>query len=418
MQDERTLNSSTQVNEKLVNKSLIYIKALCIMAIVGEACNISPTANHITHLLIPSLFITLGYCFKTESWNNGLSYVNHRIYNNYLPFVICAVVFTSLHNLFALVNLTTGIYGWQETFQSIWNIGMGMCDYDPILCASYWIFRAMLVCSIGFFLISLILRKKFEQLSQQMVILYATLIITVMLIWMALSDLTVPFICQGGYIEFTCIVLFGIGALYRQYEVFLSGKIWIIVIMTLIVVATIVLCPNTIIIEQSILNILHTVVCGTAVFFILHYISNILATSNNFFTHSLRYIGDNWIYIIIFFPLIFKIIGIFHVLFSTYDWAQLPYLPMASNTFNVMSLIYWVCGVSIPILCVWAWRKADEKYNLTPKNCLKYFVDFLIQVGKLLWKFTKWLGRSIWKSIKNFFMNISDIIKASNPKDE
>ena len=399
-------------------KSFIYLKAICAVIVVLSACGMSIGVTNGTHLFLPAIFMVLGYFFDPTYWTERHGYIYRKVKHIYFPFIVWASVFVILHNIFALINFTSdGIYGWQETFQRLWNICLGMQGYDPVLNAAFWIVRAMFVGAIGFYAISYLFKKILSNFTDTKIIECSILSIITLVIWMTLFDLNIPFLPYGGYTELTATMFFGLGCLYRQYESYLYQRKWIYALTTLVVIALAVLYPSSMF-EKDFFAFLSLLFGGVSAFITLHYLSDLIAKYDNKVTLLVNYVGERWLYIVAFFPLFFKIVGVFHILCSDLKWEMLALFPSNSETFSAISIVYWIVGCTCPILCVWGWNKADAKYNLTPKNCLLYTINGIKILSKWIWKGICFIGSTIWKSIKSFCLNILDIVKASNPKDE
>jgi fucose 4-O-acetylase-like acetyltransferase len=399
--------------------SIILLKAICAIIIVINACHIMPFVDSLTNLLIPSLFMALGYFFKTDYWSNTRGYLSKRIKNIYIPFWAWSAVFVALHNILALIHFSTPeIWGWQETFQRLWNLTFGMFGYDPIVSSSFGLFRGMFVASIAFYFITLIMNTIFSKSSDCRIIEISLLFTILMTIWMTLSHLSIPIFPNSGYTEMMSIIFFGAGCLYHQYEEYFRHRSLLTLIMSFTLIGLSVFSPSNMTTEANFITFVSTLLGGVAGFCVLHHLSIILSKTNKRVLFFLEYVGSNWLYVVAFFPLAFKLVSIFHILFTDLEWNTLYLLPVASDAFSGVSLIYAIVGGSLPLLCIWGWKEADKRYDLTPINCVKYTGSGMLTLLKLIWKGIKFLGNTIWNSIKSIYSNITDIIKASNPSEE
>lgn len=399
--------------------SIVIVKALCAIFIVMSACHITIDITHVSNLFIPSIFMVLGYFFNTKYWNDTRGYLSKRLTNLYLPFFFGGTIFIVFHNVFSLLCLTTpDIWGWQETFQRLLNLGFGLYGYDPILSQPLWLLRCMFVSTLVFYFITLAINNFFRNWTSIRVIEISVLIVIGLTLWLLIFKLSLPLFPNGGYTELLSIIFFGFGSLYQTYEKYIKHRTFLSVISIAILIAIGTLTPVSMTENVTFLSFIGILIGGLSGFLVMHHLALVLAKSNKSVVRSLEYFGTSWIYIIIFYPLFFKIVGFFHVLFTDLSWKDLHLLPQASETSTAMFIIYFICGCIFPILCVWGWRKADAKYNLSLTNCAKYLIYGIVYLSKLIWKCIKIVGINIWNNIKSFFLSIIDIVKASNPKDE
>ena len=413
------------------NSAFAILKAIAVIfVVVAHSGGPSWLVDAAYIFCVPVFFICTGYFFKLKYLDAPQTYVWRRCKHIYWPFWVWSVAFLVLHNLFFWVGLLSEDYGnalggvthpysWHQFVQNLWSVTFNMSGYDPFICGAFWFFRTMFISSLAFLALFLILRK-FSRWKSPVAVAVTILGISLFLtVWKVLGEVKITGVSQGGYRELLAVAFISIGFLYRQYETFFRPK-WLVagVGMCLLVLFTW-LCPTSMGYNADFVQFIALPLPVVGAFLALHVFSGWMAGKDNALSRGLVYIGDRTLYVFAFHLLAFKLVSIVKVMVYDLPWSHVGGHPVVHDEpGDLFFLLYILVGVALPLLVVALWRKLDERYDLTWINCLKYTgKGLLVVLNFIKWIIIKIASR-VWKSILNFFHDMKEFIKASNPSDE
>lgn len=106
---------------------------------------------------MPLFFFFAGYCFKEKYLSDPLAFIRKRVVGLYKPFVKWSILFLLLHNVFFVLNIYNGEYGFQGNVSFLYSFGYlakcalhiitRMTDNEQLL-GGYWFLRSLFVGSI------------------------------------------------------------------------------------------------------------------------------------------------------------------------------------------------------------------------------------------------------------------------------
>lgn len=406
------------------------LKTLAVGCLVLTVSGISTTMAGVAGLFFPSLFFIQGYFFRIESLDNEREYIKRKMRNIYIPFLFWSLLFLIAHNLFVSIgfigrSLSTlpgsyHPYTFSTFFQHLWGVAFGMTDYDSTLCQLYWIFRALLVSSLLFLGLTKVVGLWMPGKQPRHIVSVVAGICFILLLWMTLCDLQIPIIPEGGYRELLATLFISLGFLYRYLESSITRR-WLISVCSAIILGLFAyLSPSTLSASSDIVSFLSIVIPACAGFLLLHHAALLINGVEGSFVRLLTYIGERWFYILGFSLLSFKISGMIILLIKGLPWTSLRQIPSVGGESigYGWAALNWIMGMGLPILIVWCWNRLDERYELTPENCLRYLLKGIITFCIIMWRLTTRFLRHLWNSIRDFFTGFKDIYKASNPRDE
>ncbi len=424
--------SSTITQPSVRDTRFSIIKALAIILVVLSHAGISGWFYNFVFLFhVPVFFICAGFFFHTKYLSDGQTFVWHRVKGLYLPFVRWSVFLLVFHNLLFPLGLLSEHYGnaqggvthpftWHQWCQHLWSIVTNMSGYDPFLGGTFWFFRALLLASLGFFILFKLLRLS-ERLQTNVAVGWGILSISLLLaLWQTGEGLKMPGVAQGGYRELMGIFFMAVGFLIRQYGLdrLLTWKV--AAPATLIAGLFAWLCPTAMVWRATMGQFLALPLPALCGFIMLAYCSMWLDRCGGIVKRIAVYVGDRTLYIFAFHLLAFKVIGLLKVWWYDLPFEALgghPYVLQPAN--NVLwILLYVIAGVSIPLLWVTVYRRVVSHISLSQHQVIGWFV----LGGQLAFRLLRFIGAAVWKFAlaqwRGMVHTFRELLAASSTKDE
>ncbi|MDO5074772.1 MAG: acyltransferase family protein [Bacteroidales bacterium] len=422
------------------DKTFTLLKGLGILLVVLAHASAPIYLGRFAYMInVPVFFIFAGYMFKTSYLQDKTAFVVSRFRRLYFPFVRWSILFLLLHNLLFPLGLLSEQYGnaaggvthpysWAQAAQHLWSIVFNMSGYDPFLAGAFWFFRALLLSSLSF-LALFYLSTRFQRLRGSMLQVGTIIVLMLALAtWLAIDQLKITGVAQGGYRELMGVAFMGIGFLLRHDETQnpstpiakpLFGLGAGIVVLTPLVIWLPVSMSTR---PAGIGSVYALFVAGTAGFLLLRALSHYLQLLPDKVLRPLLYLGDNTLYVFAFHLLAFKLVSALKVGVYGLPWGMVgghPVVQHAKDDFFWM--LYTLVGTAVPLLWIWAWRRLCERHNFkteTPSDWLRIVVRLSIMLYQLFVRMLIAMGRGIVAFGKGTLQTIKDILAASNPKEE
>ena len=414
------------------DRAFSIVKAFAIISVViAHACGPAWLGTAAYIYCVPVFFMCTGYMFNLRYTDDIQSYVWRRFRKIYCPFWIWTVIFLVLHNFFFWIGILSEDYGnaaggvlhpysWHDFCQRVWSVTFNMSGYDEFICGAYWFFRTLFVSSIAFLLLYKLITR-FTKLSKPVYVVLAIMGMAWLLaFWKVEGNLRITGLAQGGYRELMALIFIGFGFLYRRFQTFLRPK-WLVAVVGIAVLALFTWwSPSSLGHNANVSQFLSLPLPAFGAFMALCVIAKGLNKYQNVITDKLVYIGDCTLYIFAFHLLAFKVVSIIKVLVYDLPWSHVGGHTVVHDEEGGIwfFLLYVIAGVALPLLTMELWKLLDKRYNLTWVNCLKYSFNALVMaITCFLWIIKK-VALSIWNGTKNFFHDMKDLLKASNPKED
>lgn len=331
------------------NASVSIAKAIAIILMVMAHAGCPIWFQHyISMFHMPLFFFMSGYCFKESYLANSKQFVIKRIKGIYIPFVKYGLIFLLFHNVFYMLNIYSGEYGFNGSVSHLYDLREYVKKAVSVICmrrseqllGGYWFLHTLFFGSLIFFILKKLLNK-FEYIAGGVSLLFAVLLL--------LFTIKIPMI---GYKEFMAAFFIWAGFMYKKNSLHLEQK-WMIILLSLALVAigtcywqtSMLGCSWKQVVPYSI-----TAIVGTlAVFGLSHYLG-----ASKSIKSVLLFIGDHTLEILTWHFLCFKVISIAIIYIYQLPIVRLSEFPVIGE---YASKGYWVLyllvGVLLPLLFVW-----------------------------------------------------------------
>lgn len=419
------------------DQTFTLLKALAMLLVVVAHAAAPSYLGRLAYMInVPAFFIFAGYMFKLTYLQDKTAFVLGRIRRLYLPFVRWSILFLLLHNLLFPLGLLSEQYGngaggvthpytWTQMAQNLWSIVFNMSGYDPFLGGAFWFFRALLLSSFAFLLLLWMagrvkcLREVKTQLGSILLLMLA------LATWLALDNLKITGVAQGGYRELMGVAFMALGCLLRHSEAQrpslpLAHPALGVGLGILILVPFTLWFPVSMATRPSgIASIYALVVAGMAGFFLLRGLSHYLRLLPEKVLRPLYYLGDNTIYVLAFHLFAFKLVSALKVSVYGLPWGMVgghPVVQHAKDDF--FWLLYVLVGTAVPLLWLWAWRSLCQRHQLkteSPRDWLLLLLRLSLLLGLFFWHtvFAIWKGlKALWRGMKRLWRGFIDLSKS------
>lgn len=334
------------------------MKAACIIFMVmGHAACPSWMSSFFAQFHMPVFFICSGYFFKKSYLDDGATFLRKRFTGLYKPFIVWAIIFLSLHNLFTYWGITNGsgseYFTWKVYWQRVWSCFFNMSGYDDLLCGAFWFFRALLLVNLGYWALSYFIRKTgwLKKDWQYPVVIGAFALL--MALWKTSMGLRVTGVWQGGFRDLMGIYFFSVGILLHRYEAKVPIQWWSALLsFGLLLAFEIFGWRGSMSIGGSWQVALALSVSSVAGYILLRYMARLLLKLPAAFSWPFVYVGERTLYVFAFHAISFKLVSLIKV-----GYYGIPY-DFVGGTMTVHyrmdDYFYWLytlVGVAVP-LCV------------------------------------------------------------------
>ena len=128
------------------DNTVTYVKALgIILMVLGHVLSSDMLVRRaILTFHMPLFFLMSGYCFKEKYLDDAKQFVMRKIKGIYMPYVLFALPFLALHNVFCHWHLyeSTWLYGWKDF---AWNAGriVTRMSMNEGLLGTFWFLKEL-----------------------------------------------------------------------------------------------------------------------------------------------------------------------------------------------------------------------------------------------------------------------------------
>lgn len=330
------------------NESISIAKAMGILLMVLAHTWFSQYASQWINMFhMPLFFFFAGYCFKEKYLESPIVFARKRVVGLYKPFVKWSLIFLLLHNVFYVLHVYDGEYGFmgrashpyglEEMVQCALHIMTRMTDNEQLL-GGYWFLRSLLAGSlIGF----MVIRSVRSAVVGGGILLAVTLALSYF-------NKDLPYFHVGDRETFAAL-FFIIGHAYKVRECKFHQKVWsILAALALVTIGACWLQTNMLqFLWWQVLPYAIVAVSGTLGTF---YVASHIAQSDNRVKRMLVYVGNNTLTLLTWHFLSFKLVSLVIILTYQLPIARLAEFPVIKEySAKGWFILYFVIGVWIPL---------------------------------------------------------------------
>jgi len=326
------------------NTTVDIAKSIGIILVVMGHANFAPASpGRFFHM--PLFFFLTGYL---SSFNqNWKVFLKKKITSLYIPFLICELVFITLHNVFYSVGILDNQYTSVDFFNSILHVFL--FDSTELMLAPLWFMTALFfvdILSYGFCFI----RKKWN-ISQILLLGITFLLMLFGVLSTRFQIISMPW--SSNFKESINVTLVALFFCYLGHVVKGRGQIqfsslWFMIcgvlylyVAKLVFHLSVDMRTNTY--SHIVLWLIACVFGIYSVMFVSHQLSKWPKLSQFF-----AYIGRNSLIILFLHIIAFKLVGLVQVYFFNYPIASLAGWNNVDST-GLWSIIYVLIGVALPL---------------------------------------------------------------------
>ena len=353
------------------NDRIAIVKGLAIiLMVIGHAEAYSIITNFIYLFHMPVFFIAAGYFFKEANLQDPYGYVKRRAKGLYLPFVKWALFFLVIHNLMFSIGILNEEYGnvqggvthpynLSQFVQRFFLILFSMGGYDEFLAGAFWFFRALLVVSVVYLILTKLLRHFYPRIS----LIWISAIIGASSLVFAMIKidfgLRIPTIVQGGIRETWGLFFFSMGPVIRTLLSRYTLRIWQFFLLVGFLCVGAFYHWKGMNLTPQMIDVLTLPLTGLAGFLVLDRIALWLTDSGSIARRFLTYCGVMTLYIYVFHIIAFKAVSLIKIWWFSLDPAQIgchmvihDYAPA-----DCFWILYSIAGVALPLACIYCYNK-------------------------------------------------------------
>lgn len=312
---------------------------------------------------MPLFFIMSGYCFKDKYLSNSKLFLIHKIKGIYVPYVLFALPFLAMHNVFCRLNIyeSDWLYGWKDF---VWNAGriLTRMSMNEGLLGTFWFLKELFWGNLIFYVALRLSKGKIIPVMIGLLVLAEVLCVTQ---WRIpyfnikyTSVLAACFISCGYWWR---IKSERIGELLRKWWIWLCGIA--LIVGELILFYAIDFLHLT---AESLPIYIFPAIAGTMIVFEL--CRMVYPYIHGAGMRTWEFIGNHTLSIMALHFLAFKTVSLSYIKLFHLPLERLSDFPVISDCLNVgWTLLYTFVGVSIPLMCALGWQRVTETMN-TLKN--------------------------------------------------
>ena len=309
---------------------------------------------------MPLFFFCSGFFMKPAVNTIDIRlFVYKRIKGLYLPYVKWSIFFLLFHNLFLSWHLYNsdyiGFYSGGDILDRLLHILFTMTGHDQ-LADPFWFFKQLLLSSILVFFIVYAIRRvntRFKYVITLAILLALTMISKyygwgLPIIW----NLSIVFLSASFFFA---------GYVYGKYEL-KDIKLYAGVIAMLVVIIGVFIYDDYLDMLWFSWDsvVLYVVLALIGVFMTLTF-SQLLERTP--IRHVLYYIGNHTMIILVLHLLVFKLVNLLKIIVYQLPIKRLADFKVISENNELFWLVYFVCGVSVPLVFEWATSKVKHYLN-------------------------------------------------------
>lgn len=389
--------------------------ACCVLSLSGCAEWLALSASVLGYSL---LLTTVGYeTAKSGAMEHGIAWTKQLFKQVYIPLVTWSTIVVVVHNTLIITGLIPG--QTQHIGHHLWDVASSLTLQGDSWCVSFKLFVLLWICPLLFALfyrfvtlfsdswsvtkrLALFIAISFSVTVLQMIVLRP---ITILPGTEALAALG----CIGGGALLhhhprwsKRDMLYALGVVLLSVVLFVASQIYTSILST----------------NAMMWVALPFVVCIVQGW--IYFSARMTNENRSFIVKGLCYIGRHTLAIVGFCTLSFQIVNAIVIVATNMNSSTLATHHIIRNEAiaDGWFMLYFIVGMTLPLLCIFSWKRLDERFHLTLKNCIIYLLKGLRYLIVAVYRFTKYLIRSTWHTIKQTATDLKDLLKASNPKEE
>ena len=336
--------SQTLSNSVNFYADISIAKGLCILLMVfahAENGTLPYLHNFIYTFHMPLFFVVAGFCFKEKYLFSANQFFLRRIKGLWWPYVKYGALFLFLHNFFLYLHFYEGNpYSIKDILYRLFHLATGMFGHEDLL-GGFWFLKDLLFSPImGFFIIKY-LKNKF----------YIWLLLLAVGTLFIFYNYHIPYIDVRGR-TFMGMFFFVTGyALSKQKKALLNNSIVLVATIFLLLLCAVFMPPAQML-KIEYWQVTPYCLCALLGSNMVIYLGSLIARKSKFLTKMLCFVGENTMPILTYHFLLFKVVTAFRVYIGNVDISDLSVFPVVKESFNIWTIVYFLLGSVIPLLCV------------------------------------------------------------------
>lgn len=343
-----------------------------ILMVIGHAEAPWYVTNFIYTFHMPLFFMAAGYFFSRKYLSDPWTFISKRIRGLYFPFLKWSLFFLVTHNIWHYFGILNEDYGnWtggvthpytlRQALARLLMIVTGMSGYDEFMAGAFWFFRGLLVASVVFLLLYKLLDGKTRLRPEACVAVICLCMVGLTALRIAFN-LKITVIPNGGWRETWGIFFFGTGVLYRIAEQRISGRGWLAGLSLLLLLVAGYMRWSGMNNGAKYQDLLTLPLTGVAGFVAVNYLSALIDRRESRLRRLLVFIGSNTLYVFIFHIMAFKAVSLLKIWWYDLPFGQIGcHMVIHDHHEDWFWVIYSVCGVAMPLLCLQGWRRLRSR---------------------------------------------------------
>lgn len=317
---------------------LNYAKALGIIALMLYHSEARPLNAFVILYFLQMFFFISGFTYKDEYSKKPILFLKKRGRSLYLPFVGYCLLFLSLHNLLAQMNIyhPEDVYSRSQMLHNAWRI-LNLENTEQ-LSGAMWFLIPLITVSVLFCGLSYLVRKVGGSEQLRFAIVLGLFILGNYLI---LEHHIYP-----RYLDLSLatLIFYYLGHLYRRYKDSVPLSLPVAVVCAI----SIWLSKDYGIIQMDKQDLISPsfLYCGVAGIYFNLYIAQAMERWKEW--KLMNYIGQNTMIILALHLLAFKLVHVFLITRGGQSWASLADFPKIPNTGRFWYLYAFV-GLAVPL---------------------------------------------------------------------
>lgn len=356
---------------ELKNNTVTYVKAVGITLMVLGHIIPYPSMwwNAIYAFHMPLFFLMSGYCFKEKYLDDAKQFVLRKIKGIYVPYVLFALPFLALHNVFCSWYFYEPgwLYGWKDF---AWNAGriVTRMSMNEGLLGTFWFLKELFWGSLIYYVVMrLVKRLKGKWMKGLMAEWITTISLFALAEVMCVFGLQVPYFTIS-YNSVYAAFFIACGYLWKNNDERVSelGNGWkglLCVIGIGVLVAELIWSPQIGMLGNTPLSLVYYAIpaIGTTIMVFLgcRWLESLLP---NVISKVIQFVGDHSLSIMALHFTAFKLVSLVLIKAHHMPIERLTEFPVLHECANGGAiLLYAFVGVCFPLVCAWMWQYAKCK---------------------------------------------------------
>lgn len=343
--------------------TVTLVKAVGIILVVVAHVVLSGWVNKlIISFHMPLFFLMSGYCFKEKYMDVPKQFVVRKIKGIYVPYVLYALPFLVLHNVFCHLHIyePDWLYGWKDFAWHTSRIVTRMSMNEGLL-GAFWFLKELFWGSLIFYGMLRVCKKVKKKWMNELTVIGLLILAELM----SILGLRIPYFNINHITVFAAFFI-AFGYLWKQKQWKLD-KWWMWLIGIAVMVGNIWIPYPSFIRDVTSLTLpiyIFPAIIGTMmVFEICHRVNGYSKNRRS----AMKYIGNHTLSIMALHFLAFKLVTYGYIIINRLPIEQLESFPVQSECASMWwgMILYTCAGVVLPLLCVYVWNLMSERINMS-----------------------------------------------------